>query len=75
MIRQKTVMKKRLVEVINHPKSVVELYLSDDCSQVTEVKCLPENRVKEYCYTTDDFFKRAGVPRSVKNKLAIAMSR
>lgn len=68
-------MKKRLVEVINHPKSIVELYLSDDCSQVTEVKCLTENRVKEYSYPVDAFFKRTEVPREIKNKIAIAMTR
>lgn len=66
-------MKNRLIEVINRQKSVVELYLSDDCSVITEVKCLPENRVKEYSYPIDAFFKKTDISRQLKNKIALAM--
>lgn len=68
-------MKKRLVEVINNPRSIVELYLNDDCTQVTEIKCLTDNRVKEYKYPIDTFFAKTEIPREVKNKVAIAMTR
>lgn len=67
-------MKNKLIEVINNPRSVVELYLSDDCSSITEVKCLSDNRVKEYTYPVDSFFRRTGVSRELKNKIALAMA-
>lgn len=68
-------MKKRLVEVINNPLSIVEIYLDEQCTEVTEIKCLTDNRVKEYKYPIDTFFARTEVPREVKNKVAIAMTR
>jgi hypothetical protein len=68
-------MTKKLVHVINHARSVSELYLSDDFTQVTEVKCLSDNRVKEYKYDIDDFFKRREISREVKNNVAIAMAK
>lgn len=61
--------------MINKPQSIVELYLDEDCTQVTEVKCLTENRVKEYNYSIDTFFAKTEIPREVKNKVAIAMTR
>ncbi len=64
----------KLVEVINNSRSVIELYLSDDCTQVREVKCLSDNRVKEYSYPIDVFFRKREVPRHLKNKVAIAMA-
>lgn len=65
----------KLVDVINESRSVIELYLNDDCSQITELKCLSGNQVKEYKYGIDDFFKRREFSRQVKNKVAIAMAR
>ena len=64
----------KLVETINNPKSIVELYISEDGSKVIERKCLTENRCKEYSYTLDQYFNRTGVSRSLKNKIAIAMA-
>ncbi len=67
-------MKKKLIEVVNHPKSVVELYLSDDCAVITEVKCLPDNRTKEYNYSVDSYLRKSGISRQLKNKIALAMA-
>jgi len=64
----------KLIETINTSKSVVELYLSDDGSQVIERKCLTENRCKEYTYSLDQYFNKSGVSRTLKNKIAIAMA-
>ncbi|HKK39024.1 MAG TPA: hypothetical protein VJ949_06380 [Cryomorphaceae bacterium] len=64
----------KLVDTINNEKSVVELYLSDDGSQVIERKCLTENRCKEYSYSLDQYFSNPGVTRTTKNKIAIAMA-
>ena len=66
---------RKLVDVINHPRSVVELYLSDDATQVIEVKCMSGNQVKEYCTPVEHFLKRKEVPRRLKNKLALALVR
>jgi hypothetical protein len=67
-------MNHKLIEVINHPRSVVELYLSQDGTQIIEVKCLTENRVKQYAYPIEAFFKRPGTSRQLKNKIALAMA-
>lgn len=67
-------MPRKLVEVINYPKSICELYLSEDCAQITEVKMLPDNRVKEYQYSVEEFFRSHGASRRIKNKMAIAMT-
>jgi hypothetical protein len=64
----------KLVDVINNQKSVVELYLSDDGAHITEVKCLTENRCKEYRYPINEYFQRAEVSRSLKNKIALALA-
>jgi hypothetical protein len=64
----------KLVETINNPRSIVELYISEDGSKVIERKCLTENRCKEYSYTLDQFFSKSGVSRTLKNKIAIAMA-
>lgn len=68
-------MEKRLVDVINHSRSVVELYINADRTQITEVKCLADHKVKEYKYGIDDFFRRREIPKQTKNKVAIALSR
>ncbi len=67
-------MENKLIEVINNQRSVVELYLSKDCSQIIEVKCLTENRVKEYIYPVETYIKRTGITKSLKNKIALAMA-
>jgi hypothetical protein len=64
----------KLVDVKNNEKSIVELYLSEDGSKITERKCLTENRCKEYTYTLDQYFSRSEVSRELKNKIAIAMA-
>jgi len=64
----------KLVDVINNEKSIVELYLSEDGTQIVERKCLTENRCKEYTYSLDGYFSRSGVSRELKNKIAIAMA-
>ena len=64
----------KLVDTINNERSIVELYLSDDGSQVIERKCLTENRCKEYSYSLDQYFSKSGVSRALKNKIAIAMA-
>ena len=64
----------KLVDTINNQRSIVELYLSDDGSQVIERKCLTENRCKEYSYSLDQYFSKSGVSRALKNKIAIAMA-
>lgn len=64
----------KLVDTINNPKSIVELYISEDGTKVIERKCLTENRCKEYSYTLDQYFSRTGVSRSLKNKIAIAIA-
>lgn len=64
----------KLVDTINNPKSIVELYLSDDGSQIIERKCLTENRCKDYTYSLDEYFNKSGVSRTLKNKIAIAMA-
>ncbi len=66
-------MGNKLIAVTNHSRSVVELYLSQDCSQIIEVKCLSDNRVKEYTYPVETYFKRTGITKSLKNKIALAM--
>jgi hypothetical protein len=64
----------KLIEVINHPKSVVELYLTEDGMHIKEVKCLTGNRCKEYTYTIDQYFSQSGISKALKNKIAIAMA-
>jgi len=64
----------KLVDTINNARSIVELYLSDDSSQVIERKCLTENRCKEYFYTLDQYLNKSGVSNELKNKIAIALA-
>lgn len=64
----------KLVEVINNQRSIVELYLSEDGSEIVERKCLTENRCKEYKYSLDQYFNKSGVSRELKNKIAVAMA-
>ncbi|MCH2215599.1 MAG: hypothetical protein MK086_10540 [Flavobacteriales bacterium] len=64
----------KLVDTINNERSIVELYLSDDGSEVIERKCLTENRCKEYSYPLNQYFSKSGVSRALKNKIAIAMA-
>jgi hypothetical protein len=64
-----------LVDVINHSKSVVELHLSGDREILTEVKLLPDNRVKKYEHNVSDYIKSGALSRTTRNKIAIALAK
>ncbi|MCA1761702.1 MAG: hypothetical protein LC664_01695 [Flavobacteriales bacterium] len=63
-----------LIDIKNNEKSVVELYLSKDKTHIKEIKCLTNNRCKEYQYPVIDFLQNSEVSRTLKNKIAIAMA-
>jgi len=64
-----------LIDVINHSKSIVELHLSGDGEVLTEVKHLPHDRVKKYEHKVADYIKNGAVPKTTRNKIAIALAK
>ena len=43
---------------INNPESVIEVFLDAEAGTVREVKCLNNNRCKEYTYNVAEYLDR-----------------
>ena len=43
---------------INNPESVIEVFLDAEAGTVREVKCLNNNRFKEYTYNVAEYLDR-----------------
>ncbi len=67
-------MKNTLIDVVNYQRSVVELYLSQDRTEIIEVKCLPENKVKESTYPVETYVHTGSASNRVKNKIKQALA-
>ena len=52
-------MKEKLPIYTKHySNSVVEVYLSEDYSKVSQIKCLTRNRCRKYVFDTHDYIKQ-----------------
>ena len=59
---------------INNPESVIEVFLDESEGKVTEVKCLNDNRCKEYTYSVEEYLNRYShhaAGRAVAAQLAV----
>tara|TARA_R110000824_G_scaffold59358_1_gene159449 strand:- start:980 stop:1183 length:204 start_codon:yes stop_codon:yes gene_type:complete len=64
-------MKEKLPIYTKHySHSVVEVYLSEDNSRVSQIKCLTRNRCKKYVYDTRDYIEKEMVGyKEIEKKL------
>ncbi len=64
-----------LVDVINNSRSVIELHLSGDREVLTEVKLLPNNRVKKYEHSVSEYMEQGNISPKTRDKIAVALAR
>tara|TARA_R110000782_G_scaffold98312_2_gene183626 strand:+ start:695 stop:904 length:210 start_codon:yes stop_codon:yes gene_type:complete len=50
--------KKRLILTKHYTNSVIEVYLSEDETNVYQIKCLTHNRCKKYTFTVDSYIEK-----------------
>ncbi len=53
-----TILTKSPLYTINNPESVIEIFLDVSKQEVKEVKCLNDNRCKEYNYSVEEYLAR-----------------
>ena len=61
---------------INNPGSVIEVFLEETEGKVREVKCLNDNRCKEYTYSIEEYLNRYShhaAGKAVAAQLAVAV--